>query len=134
MPLALYAHRDYLARRGVPARATMAAHEWIGYDRDDRMLRGFAMAGQTVTRDFFALRSDSSFVQWQAVMAGLGIGVGLRAVGDASPTLMRVLPEVNIPAMSAWLAVHRELRGSPRLRVVFDALAAMFTSTAAAGR
>jgi DNA-binding transcriptional LysR family regulator len=126
MPLALYAHRDYLAQRGMPSRASMTTHDWIGGDRDDRMLRGFAMAGQPVTREFFALRSDSSFLQWRAVTAGLGIGVGLRAVGDQMPSLVHVLQDFKVPPMQAWLVVHRELRGSPRLRVVFDALAAMF--------
>jgi DNA-binding transcriptional LysR family regulator len=37
---------------------------------------------------------------------------------------MRVLPEMSIAPMPCWLVVHRELRGTPRLRAVFDALAA----------
>lgn len=126
MPLGLYAHRDYVARRGEPTFETMAAHDWVGYDRDDRALRGFARAGRRVTREFFAFRCDSSRVQWQAVLAGLGIGVGLRAVGDSMPSLARVLDEASIPPLSTWLAVHRELRGTPRLRLVFDALAEGF--------
>lgn len=124
MPLGIYAHEDYLARRGLPQEDNLATHEWIGMDRSDQMLRGFAAAGHPVTREFFGLRCDSSVVAWNAVCAGLGIGVGLRQVAERNPGLVRVLDGVGIPPMQAWLAVHRELRGTPRLRVVFAALAA----------
>ena len=123
MPLGLYAHQDYVDRRGAPTLATMAAHEWIGLDRSDAMLRGFAASGNAVPREFFGFRCDSSVVTWSAVCAGLGIGVGLQAVAASTPGIVRVLKEVAIPPLPTWLAVHRELRGTPRLRVVFDALA-----------
>ncbi len=130
MPLGLYAHRDYLARRGMPTPATMAAHDWIGYDQDDRMLRGFAAAGQPISREFFALRSDSSALQWSAACAGLGVGAGLERVAAITLGMRRVLPGVAIPPLPVWLVVHRELRGSPRLRVVFDGLAALLSQAA----
>ena len=38
--------------------------------------------------------------------------------------LVRVLADIAIPPMACWLVVHRELRGTPRLRAVADALAA----------
>jgi DNA-binding transcriptional LysR family regulator len=123
MPLGLYAHRDYLAGRGRPTRDALAAHEWIGLDRSDAVLRGFAAAGTVVPREFFGFRCDSSVVGWSAVCAGLGIGVGLQAVAAATPGIVRVLEDVTVPPLQTWLAVHRELRGTPRLRAVFDALA-----------
>lgn len=123
MPLGLYAHQDYVARRGLPSRATTAGHEWIGLDRSDAMLKGFAAAGAAVPREFFGFRCDSSVLTWNAVCAGLGIGVGLQAVAARTPGVVRVLKEVTVPPMSTWLVVHRELRGTPRLRVVFDAMA-----------
>jgi len=124
LPLALYAHRDYIAARGKPSQTTMERHDWIGYDRSDQMLRGFRAAGFEVTREFFAFRCDNQLVAWQAVLAGLGIGIGMRRVADAAGDLVRVLPEVKVPSLPLWLTAHRELRGTPRLRLVFDALAA----------
>ena len=123
MPLGLYAHKDYIDRLGAPTQATLTAHEWIGLDRSDAMLRGFAASGNAVSREFFGFRCDSSVVTWGAVCAGLGIGVGLQAIASNTPGIVRVLKEVVIPPLPTWLAVHRELRGTPRLRVVFDALA-----------
>lgn len=124
LPLGLYAHRDYLAAHGPVTEETMQRHSWIGDDQNGLMLRGFARAGYRVARDFFAIRTDHSALAWQAVCAGLGVGVAPRPVAERRPELMRVLPEMSIAPMPCWLVVHRELRGTPRLRAVFDALAA----------
>jgi len=122
-PLALYAHRDYIARRGQPTPANMLQHEWVGYDRSDQQLRGFRAAGYPVGKELFGFRCDNQIVAWQAVLAGLGIGVVTQRVAALSPQVVRVLPKVPIPPLPLWITAHRELRGTPRLKVVFDALA-----------
>ena len=122
-PLGLYAHRDYVEAHGKPTAANMWQHQWIGYDRSDLLLRGFRAAGYPVGKAMFGLRCDNQIVAWQAVLAGLGIGVTTRGVAALSPQLVRVLPKVAIPPLPLWVTAHRELRGSPRLKVVFDALA-----------
>jgi DNA-binding transcriptional LysR family regulator len=124
MPLGLYAHRDYLARHGEPTLATMAQHHWIGYDRSDLMLRGFRAGGFPVSREFFGFRCDNQVVAWQAVTAGLGIGVGPIGVAAKLPQLVPVLADMRVPSLTPWLVAHRELRGTPRLKIVFDALVA----------
>lgn len=123
VPLGLYAHAGYLDRHGPVTWDNAPTHHWIGMDRGEDMLRGFAQAGLPVTRDFFGLRTDDAALGWQAVCRGLGVGVGLQRVAAHTPAVQRVLPEVAIPPMQSWLVVHRELRGTPRLRTVFDALA-----------
>lgn len=121
-PLGLYAHRDYLAGRGEPTPATLAQHVWLGYDRSPQLIEGFRAAGFEVGREFFAWRCDNQLVTWEALRAGLGIGVGLQALAARDPALVRVLPEVAVPALPLWLTAHRELRDTPRLRLVFEAL------------
>ena len=122
-PLATYAHRDYIARHGQPTPDNMLEHEWVGYDRSDQMLRGFRDAGLSVGPALFGFRCDNHVVAWQAVLAGLGIGVTTQRVAALSPQVVRVLPALTIPPLPLWLTAHRELRGTPRLKVVFDALA-----------
>ncbi len=124
LPLGLYAHREYVAARGEPTRAGLAGHDWVGFDRSDQMLRGFRAAGFDVGRAFFAFRCDNQIVAWQAVVAGLGIGIGLEPVAAMCPELLRVLPDIELPRLPLWLTAHREVRDTPRLKVVFDALAA----------
>jgi DNA-binding transcriptional LysR family regulator len=122
-PLGLFAHRRYLARHGVPTVATMTQHQWLGYDRSDQLLRGFAAAGFPVEHQFFGLRSDSQALLWEAMRAGCGIAVGLQRLAARDQDLQQVLPEMPIPPLPLWLTAHRELRDTPRLRLVFDALA-----------
>ncbi|HJW10810.1 MAG TPA: LysR family transcriptional regulator [Albitalea sp.] len=122
LPLGLYAHRDYLAAHGKPTIATMQQHQWIGYDRSDQMLRGFRAAGFNVKREFFGFRCDNQIVAWQAVVDGLGIGVGMERVARQAGDVVRVLREVKVPSLPLWITAHRDLRGTPRLKLVFDAL------------
>jgi DNA-binding transcriptional LysR family regulator len=123
-PLGFYAHRDYVQAQGKPSPANMLRHQWVGFDRSDQLLRGFHAAGIKVTREFFGFRCDNQIVAWQAVRAGLGIGVGLKRVAALAPELLRVLPAVPLAPLPLWITAHRELRGTPRLKIVFDALAA----------
>jgi DNA-binding transcriptional LysR family regulator len=132
--LGLYAHRDYVEQHGVPTPATLQRHQWVGYDRSDQMLRGFRDAGFAVGKEMFAFRCDNQVVAWHAVLAGLGIGVGMVRVAALSPELVRVLADVPVPPLPLWLTAHRELRGTPRLKLVFDFLAAAFADAPGRGK
>jgi DNA-binding transcriptional LysR family regulator len=122
-PLGFYAHRDYLKLNGKPTEANLLSHEWVGFDRSDQFLRGFRDAGYKADKAMFAFRCDNQIVGWHAVLAGLGIGVGMRRVAALSPQLVRVLPKVPVPPLPLWITAHQALRGTPRLKVVFDFLA-----------
>ena len=119
-----YAHRSYLKRAGTPRRPEdLLAHRLIGYDRDETILRGFAKMGFPVKREDFAFRTDDQVSYVSLVAAGAGIGF----MGDFSarqfPEVQRVLPQLAIPPLPCWLAVHREIRASKLVRRVYDFLA-----------
>ncbi len=118
------AHRDYLARAGTPRSARdLLHHRLIGYDRDDTMIRGFAAQGVALPRQQFVFRTDHQVAYGRMVEAGAGIGfVAAYNIGHW-PGVVRVLPELPIPALPCWLAVHREIRGNRLVRRVFDFLA-----------
>lgn len=119
-----FAHADYLKRVGGKIDLSRAGdYDWIGLDSSDLILRGFRAAGLRVAREFFAFRCDNQVVGWQAALAGLGIGFAPLSVAERWPKMRRVLPEDMSPEMPVWLAAHRELRHSARIRTVFDALA-----------
>lgn len=118
------AHRHYLSRRGVPREATeLLDHELIGFDSDDTYIRGFKQFGQTVTREQFAFRTDDHIAAWQAIRAGLGIGFAARYMIEREAGVQMILPKLVVPPLPVWLTVHREIRGSPRIRTVYDFLA-----------
>ena len=91
-------------------------------DRDDATLRGFAAQGLPVERKDFAFRSDDLIVVWQAVRAGLGIGFVSEHQLRLDPAVHVVLPKVRIEPLPVWLAVHKEIRTSKRIRAVYDFL------------
>ena len=120
-----FAHRNYLARRGpLKTASDLLAHDLIGSDTDTAIVEGFKNLGYPVARDAFVLRSDDLIVQWQAIRAGLGVGFCSDYMARTDPDVLPVLPGVlDIPPIPMWLAVHREIRTSQRIRAVFDFLA-----------
>lgn len=125
-PLGVFAHRDYLDRRGRPTLQSLDRHVWLGQDRRTQMVDGFRALGFDIDSSFFAWRCDLSLVNWEACRAGVGLCVGLVDLAARDPQLVRVLEEVAVPPLEMWLTAHRELRDTPRLRRVFDALAQAF--------
>ena len=118
------AHQDYLRRRGVPRQPSdLLSHDLIGGDRNDDTLKGFAAQGLVVGREQFAFRADDLIVVWQAVRAGLGVGFVSEHLIRSDPAVIPVLPKLKIEPLPVWLAVHKEIRTSKRIRAVYDFLA-----------
>ncbi|MCO4763107.1 MAG: LysR family transcriptional regulator [Myxococcales bacterium] len=123
-PLALYASDTYLAHYGAPESLDdLTAHTVVGLDRDDLHVRVLRDIGADIGREDFAIRCDNQPFHLQAAIAGLGISAVQQAIARRHPSLQLVLPEVTLPALPLWLVAHAELRRSPRVRRVFDALA-----------
>ncbi len=117
------AHASYLAK-APPLRGPedLIAHRLVGFDRDDTILRGFARLGVTLSRSDFACRTDDQVAYGQFVAAGAGIGFVAGYTVRQWPGVVRLLPELVIPAFPCWLAVHREIRSNPLVRTVYDYL------------
>ncbi len=121
--IGVYAATAYLDRKGVPRTIDdLLAHDIVGYDRSDQIIRGFRAAGATADRHFFAVRCDDQVAYWRLVVAGAGIGFSQVRVGDAEPKVVRVLPAFAIPSLPVWLTAHAGLRTNPRVRRVYDFL------------
>jgi len=122
--LGTYAHRDYLRRRGVPRTpADLLTHELVGTDRNTDILKRAAASGFELTREHFALRTDDLVAYWQSVRAGLGVGFVADYLARTDAAVVPLLPMLRTPAIPMWIAVHREIRTSARIRAVYDFLA-----------
>ena len=123
LPLVACAARSYLARRGRPERPEdLLDHELIGFDRGTELIEGFAALGVEIDRHAFRFRSDNQIVLWEALKAGNGIGFGQAALVAREPLLEAILPELRLPTLPMWLAMHRDVRTSARIRRVADFL------------
>lgn len=122
--LGTYAHQSYIKRHGSPLDPMdLLKHRVIGHDLDDSLIRGFRHFGLNLAPDFFPYRCDDFVAYWHMVRAGLGIGFVADYVARTDPAVSALLPQLVIPPLPVWLAVHREIRGTPRIRAVFDFLA-----------
>lgn len=124
VPLGLFAHRDYVAGRGLPATLDdLVSHDVIGPDRSpaDLGLARAMLPPPVLAR--IVMRTDSHPAQLALARAGLGIAVVQRPVGLADPRLVPVLPDAFAAPLPMWLVTHRDLRHVPRVRAVLDHLA-----------
>jgi DNA-binding transcriptional LysR family regulator len=124
MPLAMFAAQSYLDRRDTPQTpADLLAHDIVGYDENPLIIEGFRNAGFPVDRDFFRMRCDDNIVYWQLIRAGCGIGFAQRNVGRADPLVRELALGFPLPILPIWLTAHEAMRGTPRIRRVWDLLA-----------
>jgi DNA-binding transcriptional LysR family regulator len=122
--LGAFAAPSYLEHHGSPEMPMdLAGHTIVGLDRNDLLIREFARMGQTVTRHAFAVRTDDQVLNWRLVEAGAGIGFGQIYVGENSGKVVRILPDMRIGSLPMWVAAHRELRTSLRVRRAYDFIA-----------
>jgi len=133
--IGLYAHRLYLKRHGTPrSLADAPRHSLVGFDRDPIAARLLERWGVPLTRDAFGLRTDNDLAQLNAVRAGAGIGAMQVGLARRDRNLVAVLQkELTLP-LEMWLVMHRDLRTSRRMGLVFDHLALQLEAYASSSR
>jgi len=120
----LYAASEYLESFGRPQKPEdLTGAVFIGFDQSDELPARLRELGLDLTRDDFKLISESGAVAWELVKQGLGIGFMARDIAERTPGVEPVLPDLPPLFFPIWLATHRELHTSRRIRLVFDVLA-----------
>ncbi len=130
LKLGIFARRDYMSDKEAINVENFMSFDVIGYDRSSLILDGMRALGMKVDRDDFAFRSDDQVVCWNMVRAGYGLGMMQVELGKRDPNLVQVASDIDIGSMPVWLAAHKELKSSPRIRMVFDHLATAFERAA----
>jgi DNA-binding transcriptional LysR family regulator len=127
--IALYAHRDYLARFGEPrSLGELTSHCMIGFDRDNSSFRSAGDFARGLTRETLGFRCDNDLAQLAALRAGLGVGGCQENIARRMPELLAVLPNAFHYALEVWLVMHEDLKATRRVRLLFDHLAAGLTN------
>jgi DNA-binding transcriptional LysR family regulator len=121
--LNMYAHRSYLQRHGEPrSLEELRGHTLIGYDRLAPTRETLRQIDIEVSRDLFALRTDSELAQLAALRAGFGICPCQPAIARSDPNLVPILQSALGFDMEVWVVMHEDLKASRRMRLLFDHL------------
>jgi DNA-binding transcriptional LysR family regulator len=122
LELGLHAHPRYLTVHGTPRTLTeLEAHPLIGFDRAPSV-RKLPKLALPLSRELFAFRCDSDIGQYAALRAGFGIGICQVALARRDG-LVPVLPGAIDFALGVWVVMHKDLKTSRRVRLMFDHLA-----------
>ena len=127
--LSMCANETYLARHGTPESPwDLLHHSLIGQDRGDDFIRGFRAFGADVDRHAFRFRTDNQVIMWQAILSGAGIGIAQLPLIAREPMLKTFLPELPLPVLPVWIAMHKDVRLATRIRRTADYLHAALSA------
>jgi DNA-binding transcriptional LysR family regulator len=119
----LYAHRDYIARNGAPHTfAELLDHTLIGFDKGAIGIQALREIPDPISREAFALRSDSPVAQLAMLRAGFGIGRSVDCIARQNPNIVPVLADAYGVDVETWVVMHEDSRGVRRTRLMFDHL------------
>ncbi len=121
---ALYASEAYLERCGLPDFTQGApGHATLLLSEASMTLPEMQWFSRITAQATPSLRSNSRHVLLAAAQAGLGIVLLERFLADPAPGLARLpMPEPGPADREVWLAVHNDIRHTPRVRALTDCL------------
>lgn len=120
--LGFHGLKSYLDTHGRPRSLTdLQAHRIVGFDRQTAYIRSLSRSFPEAADTHFSFRTDSNIAQFRAILAGCGIGICQVGLAKRHPELERLLPDFRLP-LPTCVAMHEDLKTSPRCRAVFDAL------------
>jgi len=127
LSVGLYASSAYLERRGHPDFAAggsghdiLTATDELAGTPDSIWFAGL------FPKATVAFRSNSRYALRAAAEAGMGLVCLVRYLGDTQ-RLVRLDPPVPPPSREVWLAVHNDIRHTPRIRALTDFLTESLT-------
>ncbi|MBV9418362.1 MAG: LysR family transcriptional regulator [Alphaproteobacteria bacterium] len=133
--IGLFGHRDYLARSGTPQTLEdVADHAIIGFDKETAFERGLKEVGLPLAREMFSLRVDSDPARINALRVGYGLGLCQIGVARRDPDLVHLLPKAIRIDLPLWLCMHKDLKDTRRVRLLFDHLVEGLTAYAATSK
>jgi DNA-binding transcriptional LysR family regulator len=116
---ALYASAQYLARRGRPdfarqgeGHVLIAMSEWMTRVPDVELFARVAGLAHVTAR------ANGRLAMASLALAGAGLAVLPRLVGDGTLGLVRVATPLPDPERGLWMASHRDARGVVRMKRV----------------
>ncbi|GGZ95921.1 LysR family transcriptional regulator [Arenicella chitinivorans] len=124
MSATFYATPGYLQKIGPAKTIQDLTHaHFISVGSCEAYKKAMAGSGLMLTDENISVVCESHLVHWEMTKMGLGIGLVPTHIGDAEPSVQRVIAGLDLIQFPIWLTTHRELRTSKRIQLVFDLLA-----------
>lgn len=125
--LGMHAHPRYAQRHGLPRDMTeLRQHPIIGFDKAPSVRR-LDKLGLAVNRDLFSFRCDNDYGQYAALRAGFGLGVCQVALAKRDGLIPVLTKQIRFE-LEVWVVMHKDLKSTRRMRLMFDHLAAHLTA------
>ncbi len=119
----LYASASYVKEAGRPSQASeFSTMQFVGVENPEGMLGLLASRGLNLTTANFNFSTASGPLLLELIRNGLGVGFLPIEIAKKYPELENIWPEFEPIQIETWLVAHRELRTSPRIRLIFDLL------------
>ncbi len=131
-----YASPDYIACFGAPQTLEeLTGHTVVGFDRETPSLQALNELDLPweISRELFAFRSDNDLAQIAAIRAGVGVGTCQHQIARRYGLTPLLSNAFNFE-LEVWIAMHENLKGHRRMRLMFDHLVAGFQTFIAEGR
>lgn len=130
----LFAAPSLIARHG-PFRSVedLRHAPFVGFGGTAGLIEEMHKRNVPISEANVVASSANHLVHWELARAGIGIGVNGADIGALADGMVPVLPDEVRFEFPVWLVAPRELRTSPRVRLVFDALLAHLTAFKSSG-
>lgn len=120
-PWAIYASHSYLARRSRPERREdLNSHAVVRFDGEMAEHPSVRWLQWLAPGAYVAARANSLPALTLAVKSGAGLALLPMVVGDGESELVQVLGPVNDLTTPLYLLMHQDMKGTPRVRALFD--------------
>lgn len=120
-----YATPDCIEEMGNPiSLKDVRGAEFINHEDSDSYAEFLVSLGCNPEEISFPIITENAMITWELVKSGLGASLWDCNIADAEPLVERVFPDAEPLMFPIWLVSHRELKSNPRIRFVFDLLAA----------
>jgi DNA-binding transcriptional LysR family regulator len=117
----VYAARSYIARQKAPqVPAEFAHHALIGWDEAAAAAPALAWLERAAGGKPPVYRANSVVNQLHAAEAGIGLALLPCFLGDRSASLVRILAPPAELIRELWIATHRDLRRTARVRAFME--------------
>lgn len=119
-----YANSKYLAKYGMPKLDSgVSSHQFVSFGDFERVAGYLKLVGLDLDRKNFRYASNSQLVEWEVARSGHAIAIMTDPIASQFSEFQPVLTEIDPFKLPVWLATHRELKTSRRIRLVYDVLA-----------